>query len=193
MQIDNGTKTLLMNTSESRIVALDIGFARQRNKSCGIAHWDKDVIQNWNSSYGETISFLRNWPKEELHLIVEAPLFFVFDEQGNPAGRLPLEDPSHYWYLPAGVTVAFSVINLFRELLKSGASYRLVVYEGYMPHFGAPRQPHALDATELLAAARKEKGIVQYERSEFHGIVRTIHYYLGLPEPLNLPPIIEPL
>jgi hypothetical protein len=90
MQIDNGTKTLLMDTSESRIVALDIGFARQRNKSSGIAHWDKDVIRSWNSSYGETISFLRNWPEEELHLIVEAPLFFVFDEHGNPAGRLPL-------------------------------------------------------------------------------------------------------
>ena len=46
MQIDNGTKTLLMNASESRIVALDIGFARQRNKSSGIAHWDKDVIRS---------------------------------------------------------------------------------------------------------------------------------------------------
>ena len=81
-------------------------------------------------------------------MIVEAPLFFVFDEHGNPAGRMPFEDPSHYWYLQAGVTVAFSVINLFRELLKSGASCRLVVYEGYMPHFGAPRQPHALDAAD---------------------------------------------
>lgn len=193
MQIDNGTLPLLKTAANDNLVALDIGFASQSNDSCGIAQFGDGAIQSRNSTYGETISFLRGWPLSELHLIVEAPLFFVFDQQGNPVGRLPLEDPPHYWYLRAGITVAFSAVNLFHELLRAKAQHRLIIYEGYLPHFhGARRQPHALDAAELLAAARKQNAIVKYERSEFHGIVRSVHYYLGLPEPENLPPVVEP-
>jgi hypothetical protein len=192
MNIIYGTKSLLTNARKNCIVALDIGFAKGSNRSCGIAHWEDDTIQSWNSTYGDAISFLSDWPKEELHLIVEAPLFFVFDEGGNPAGRILFEDSSYYWYLRAGVTVAFSALNLFKELLKSKALYRLFAYEGYMPHFGVKRV-HALDAASLLAAAMNAEAIVQYERAAFKGIVRTIHYYLGLAEPANLPPVVQPL
>jgi hypothetical protein len=192
MHIYNGTKSLLNNANKGNIVALDIGFAKHDTRSCGVALWKDDAIQSWNSPYGELISFCCGWPTEELHLIVEAPLFFVFDDNGNPAGRMLFEDPSHYWYLQTGVTEAFSTLNLFLELSKSGITYRLFVYEGYLPHFGE-RQPHALDAAGLLAAAMRKQNIIQYERTEFKGIVRSIHYYIGLAEMDNLPPVIQPL
>ena len=139
------------------------------------------------------VSFLAKWSLPELHLIVEAPLFFVFDERNNPAGRLPFEDPTHYWYLGAGIAMAFAAVNLLHELLKAGADYRLILYEGYMPHFGGPRQAHALDAKDLLASAREKGSVVQYARLQFGGTVRCIQWYLRLQEPVNLPPVVQPV
>jgi hypothetical protein len=192
MQITNGTISLLNAAPDESLLAIDIGFAAGKNSSCGISKRIGDTFESWNSTYGDMVLFLAKWPLPELHLIVEAPLFFVFDENGNPAGRLPFEDPPHYWYLRAGITVAFAAVNLLHELLRAGADYRLILYEGYMPHFGGRRQAHALDATGLLASARENGNAIQYERSQFKGTVRCIQYYVGVPEPINLPPIIEP-
>jgi hypothetical protein len=191
MDIVYGTKSLLINTGKEHIVTLDIGFAQGSNKSCGIAHWKNDAIESWNSTYGDALTFLCTWPQEELHLIVEAPLFYVFDENGNPVSRT-FEDVGYYWYAGAGVAVAFAVLNLFKELSESKPSYNLFVYEGYLPSFGV-KQAHALNAASLCSAARDEQTIFQYNRSEIKGVVRSIHYYLGLGEQENLPPVVQPL
>jgi hypothetical protein len=193
MHLTNGTIPFLTAASDDSLVAIDIGFASGSNSSCGISKRQEGGFESWNSAYGDMVLFLAKWPLPELHLILEAPLFFVFDENGNPAGRLPFEDPSHYWYLRAGITVAFAAVNLLHELLRAGADYRLILYEGYMPNFGGRRRAHALDATGLLASAGDKGNIVQHERSQFKGTVRCIQYYLGLPEPIGLAPVVQPL
>jgi hypothetical protein len=193
MQIQNGTKSDILGASISEVVAIDLGFAKTGKRSCGMAKWGgPGSIESWTSTYGEAVAFLREWPSVRLHLILEAPLFYLFDEQGNPAGRSAIEPPQYSWYLRAGVAVAFSALNMLRELLHSNVPYTLYVYEGFVPHYGMPSS-HRSDAVELLNASTKSDVVTQYARSDFAGTAHTVLSYLGLPESEHLPAVVEPL
>jgi hypothetical protein len=191
MQVRFGTKAELLNANRNQVVAIDLGFAGPGRRSCGMAQWgDLGTANNGNHTYADALAFLRAWEEPQLHLIVEAPLFYAFDKHGNPIGRSTVEPSTHYWYLRAGIAVGFAALNLVRELLRSEATYSLCLYEGFLPHLKT-HNPHRIDAINLLRAATEPECIRECSHCDVPGEIRTVLGFVGLPEPENLPVVIE--
>jgi hypothetical protein len=148
------------------VMAVDLGFAGRRSKSCGLA-WQfgpGDETRTKHVSFGccteEAAEFLS--ANTNSALIVEAPLSGLFDAHGNPKGRLPFESSTisgrtahRYWYVGAGASVGLGAIFLLSRIsaLVKPKSNVVNLFEGFVS-FKTRHSNHEEDALTLLDGLR---------------------------------------
>jgi hypothetical protein len=151
--------------SRQPVIAVDLGFAGSKNKSCGLA-WQEATgkrCQSKNANFGHCVKHTEEFLSENTNpvLIVEAPLSALFDSNGNPKGRLPFEKGEigttpRYWYTGAGASVGLGAIFFFSrlsEFLDPEPSQKVSVIEGFIS-FKERNIKHSEDALALLKAFR---------------------------------------
>lgn len=141
-------------------MAVDLGFAGKRKKSCGLA-WttSNGEPQSECASFGQSIQRVAAFLERNTNsvLVVEAPLSGLFDSSGNPKGRMPFEKKidgstdTRYWYVGAGAAVGFGAAFFFSQLLQHASSTSNVVsvIEGFIS-FKTRLSDHNEDALALL-------------------------------------------
>ena len=149
----------LTDAAQRPTVAVDVGFGN--SSTSGIA-WsgtspdesnsDVDTLltTNYGSCADEILRLADGVPA--FNLILEAPLFGAFDEDGNPMGRLPLEkrgSVTRYWYLQAGANVGLGASFLLRDLANRPNRATIHLFEGFVSFKEGPSE-HDEDAKLLL-------------------------------------------
>jgi hypothetical protein len=155
----------LNEASQRPTVAVDVGFGN--SSTSGIA-WsgaspdesNSDVDTLLTTNYGSCADEILRLADgvSAFNLILEAPLFGAFDEDGNPMGRLPLEkrgSVTRYWYLQAGANVGLGAAFLLRDLANRPNRATIHLFEGFMSFKEGPSE-HEEDAKLLLSEIQDE-------------------------------------
>lgn len=152
-------------------VAIDVGFGN--SSSSGIA-WSRSLSEKTTSlitDFGSCVDDILRLTEDdsEFNLILEAPLFGAFDDDGNPVGRLPLEKKNgttRYWYLQAGANVGLGASFLLRELANRADGTAIHIFEGFVS-FKDSVTDHKEDAELLLEELQEEGDIQDLEQSAY--------------------------
>lgn len=131
------------------VLAVDLGFARSSNTSCGVVLSQGGKIEEPQTvSFGNCINYvvkvIQN--NKKVVLIIEAPLSGVFDEAMNPLSRGDFENKStnpniktsRHWYTGAGASICLGAIFFLRMLhdklqaVKGEEDLEVVLYEGFV-------------------------------------------------------------
>jgi len=143
------------------VLAVDIGFAGSRKRSCGLASNNKDhpsLHLTFENAVQAVANLLRN--VKAATLILESPLSYVFDARGNPAGRLAVEriapNAPRYWYFGAGAVTSLAAAFFLRRLIElaprtlSARSLRVTIFEGFVSYYADGRIGHREVAERLV-------------------------------------------
>lgn len=148
------------------IMAVDLGFASKKTKSCGLA-WQlpDDETRSEVTGFGRCVERVAGFLAENTNsaLVVEAPLSGLFDSADNPKGRIPFEKVSvdgktktRYWYVQSGAAVGLGAIFFFTQLsqmVRSELGVAVSVIEGFVS-FKTRSSNHVKDARALLCGLR---------------------------------------
>ncbi len=149
------------------VIAVDIGFAKDGGKSCGVA-WkaaDSAKVDVTALDFCPAITKVSELLKSEspATLIVEAPLFALFSVSGNPIRRGDFEELAtekkpklRYWYHQGGATPCLASIFFLRQMRShlltnddSITEILVYLYEGFIS-FKSRKTSHKADAAKLL-------------------------------------------
>jgi hypothetical protein len=149
VQFRSGEKGEMTRLAGGLVIAVDIGFAQDGNKSCGLPwkHGEKKTAGAGAFEYASVILRVSELLKSEntATLIIEAPLSAMFSASGNPVRRGDFEKRpkkelnDRYWYTNAGAVTCLASIIFLREMKNrlladkdSTAKIAIHLYEGFI-------------------------------------------------------------
>lgn len=148
-------------------IFVDIGFARRRNRSCGVAFNEQEPCE---VPFGNLASTISDWIISRpgpFYLLIEAPLSVVFDVEGNPTGRTIERRTrggktiTRYWYQSSGCHTLVAATHLLRELRcrlgARGFNEQVRLVEGFHS-FKTKSSTHAEDVERLRSIVWKKGG-----------------------------------
>jgi hypothetical protein len=166
MKFHTGKTESFKQTRFSKIISVDLGFAKSTRKTCGIAIGRQDELTEVleNCSFGgcvqRVIQELGNAGEEATALIIEAPLSVHFDK-GSPFGRAGENEggKTRYWYCGSGASVFLGAIFFLDALAKekSLSPSNIYLFEGFCSFSKkgkTPKNNHQHDARALLDVFR---------------------------------------
>jgi hypothetical protein len=171
----------IKKTDRETVLAVDIGFAGKGKPTTGLAWMGNGDVETEDISYGELAGRIRDM-KHISTIILEAPLYYTFDEDGNPTPRGKFESNNgqrRYWYQQAGLQVAFAALNLIHELMWMDGERTLYIVEGFVSFKDAEdrrlagESSHTEDAKDLLKNFRKAK-CREYEDSKVKNVLNLL-------------------
>jgi hypothetical protein len=187
------------------VLAVDIGFASSRTRSCGLASNISDhssLRLTFENAVQSVADLLRK--VKAATLILESPLSYVFDAHGNPIGRLSVErigsNTPRYWYLGAGAVTSFAAVFFLRRLVElvprvlSSRSLRLTIFEGFVSYYVEGRIGHREVAERLVQcfAGFPDHSEVLEIATPLGGRVLTVFDLLSYPGVRHLPAVVVP-
>lgn len=116
-------------------VFVDLGFAQDGQKSCGLLEADHDPNIYTFGGLLDRLKVLVADGEVPLNLVLEAPLSVAFSSQGNPLGRLVekhRDGRTRYWYVGLGCSVLTSATYLLRQLTDSPRTRDIRLFEGFV-------------------------------------------------------------
>ena len=132
-------------------IIIDMGFANRTN-SCGVAIGSAKARRFWfGDLVKKVIEEAQKKKREELNLLLEAPLSMAFDHKENPVKR-SFEDLDHAWYRNSGAAMMLAAIRLIDRLDSSDRKREVRLFEAYAPLKGAN---HARVAAALRKVVKR--------------------------------------
>jgi len=104
------------------LIAVDLGFAGDGNRSCGVA-WGNEPASCEEMEFGAAVSRVSELLQinRESVLILEAPLSGAFSASGNPCarGEFEREPQRRYWYVQPGSGIALAAELFVRRPIQA--------------------------------------------------------------------------
>lgn len=148
-------------------IIVDIGFAGDRKRSCGLSIGNEEPVELTFSECCERISQNILESSGPINLLVEAPLSVAFSQSGNPTGRAMEKRGSQtrYWYVGLGCAVLVASQFLISRILKSCESKDVRLFEGFVSFKPANElSSHKADVERL-------RQVVSFPHSNQHKIL----------------------
>jgi len=205
------------NINYSLIIALDIGFSKNR-KTCGLViELNGEIEYADNCKFSEvvkkTTEYIQEHDDVDVCLIIEAPLSVAMKD-GNPVGRCfeKKDEKTRYWYVGAGAAVALAAVRFINELKNCESKARIHLFEGFLSfkdkditheegddnkdgeghEGGKERKGHKEDAKELVRLFKAKNGSFCDPDALDGGCILNIFKFLGCGDILgtNIPAVI---
>ena len=143
---------------EGEWLFIDLGFA-MGERSCGIvqATGQSDAITFCDAvKFGEMVKLVKKQvARQNVRLVLEAPLSVTFNKSGNPTGRAcdvkAGEKKARYWHQQSATPMILSAGYLLREIANQRIKHEVRLFEGLVS-WKKSKSPHTRDAKVLKNA-----------------------------------------
>lgn len=114
-------------------VFVDIGFAKEANKTCGFARGGSKPKEVNFANMVRLVCEASGNGDGLLNLLIEAPLSVAFDYRGNPTGRRfeKRGSDTRYWYNGLGCSVLTAATYLLFQIKESRPTRQIRLVEGF--------------------------------------------------------------
>ena len=132
-------------------IFLDVGFSNQK-RTCGLIIGNDPPMCVRFSDAVQLILKGISESKEEINLLIEAPLSVCFSSDGNPKGRAieNCNGQTRYWYVGLGCSVMVAATYVIREIQDAAPRIPINLFEGFVSYKEkGKKSDHALDVRLL--------------------------------------------
>ncbi len=129
---------------------VDIGYSNGQN-SCGVLTIENDRCSLQDITFSQLQQLFKDFysgnKNTKTGLVLEAPLSILFDEKGNPLGRVfekeeetiskdgkekILIKSTRYWYYGAGATVTLGALEFLNRVIDILINNNIYLFEGFV-------------------------------------------------------------